>query len=122
MGCVIADDWGSYDASWRIKALGREPDIQTPNIDRLSLAGIRFENYYVQPICTPTRAVLMSGRYSIHTGCEHILFGADEPSCLPTTLPIMPHAFKKLGYQTHMAGKVRLSPTPHSTSTPKTHT
>lgn len=45
MGCVIADDWGSYDASWRIKALGREPDIQTPNIDRLSLAGIRFENY-----------------------------------------------------------------------------
>lgn len=49
--------------------------------------------------------VLMSGRYSIHTGCEHILFGASEPSCLPTEFPIMPEAFKRIGYQTHMAGK-----------------
>ena len=39
----------------------------------------------------------MTGRYSIHTGCEHILFGASEPSCVPTTLPLMPHAFKKIG-------------------------
>jgi arylsulfatase A-like enzyme len=103
---LFRPDWGSYDASWRMKELGREPDIHTKNIDALSADGIRFANYYVQPICTPTRSVLMSGRYSIHTGCEHILFGADEPSCLPTELPIMPQAFKQLGYQTHMAGKV----------------
>jgi arylsulfatase A-like enzyme len=84
------------------------PDIHTPNIDALSETGVRFANYYVQPICSPTRAVLMTGRYSIHTGCEHILFGASEPSCVPTTLPLMPHAFKKIGYQTHMAGKWHL--------------
>jgi arylsulfatase A-like enzyme len=107
---MLADDWGSYDASWRMKELGRTPDILTPHIDELSAGGVRFSNYYVQPICTPTRSVLMSGRYSIHTGCEHILFGASEPSCLPTEFPIMPEAFKKIGYQTHMAGCAPPSP------------
>ena len=101
---MLADDWGSYDASWRMKELGREPDIHTTNIDALSADGIRFANYYVQPICTPTRSVLMSGRYSIHTGCEHILFGASEPSCLPVDLPIMPQEFKQLQYQTREDG------------------
>ena len=65
-------------------------------------------NYYVQPICTPTRAGLMTGRYSIHTGSEHILFGAFEDSCLPLELPLMPVAFKKIGYQTHAIGKWHL--------------
>ena len=107
---MLADDWGSYDASWRMKELGRTPDIQTPNIDELSsgTAGLRFANYYVQPICTPTRSVLMSGRYSIHTGCEHILFGSSEASCLPTYFPIMPQAFKEIGYTTAMVGKWHL--------------
>eukprot|EP00039_Didymoeca_costata_P002585 m.61271 g.61271 ORF g.61271 m.61271 type:complete len:595 (+) comp11392_c0_seq1:355-2139(+) len=105
---MLVDDWGSYDASWIMKSYNRTPDIHTPNIDHLSSLGLRFTNYYVQPICSPTRSVLLSGRYSIHTGAEHILFGAEEPSCLPTTLPLMPHAFKKLGYQTHMVGKWHL--------------
>jgi len=105
---MLADDWGSYDASWRIKELGRTPDISTPNIDNISAAGLRFENYYVQPICTPTRASLLTGRYSIHTGSEHRLFGASEPSCLPVDVPIMPEAFKAIGYQTHMLGKWHL--------------
>ena len=102
---MLADDWGSYDATYRMKELGREPDIHTPNIDSLGAAGVRFSNYYVQPICTPTRAGLLTGRYSIHTGSEHILFGAFEDSCLPTGLPLMQDAFQRLGYQTHAIGK-----------------
>jgi arylsulfatase B/arylsulfatase I/J len=102
---MLADDWGSYDASYRMQELGRTPDINTPNIDALGADGVRFSNYYVQPICSPTRASLLSGRYSIHTGAEHRLFGADEPSCLPVALPLMPRAFKELGYSTHMVGK-----------------
>ena len=69
---------------------------------------MQFENYYVQPICSPTRASLLSGRYSIHTGAEHRLWGSAEPSCLPTTTPLLPRAFKALGYSTHMVGKHHL--------------
>ena len=105
---MLADDWGSYDASFRMRELNRTVDIHTPHIDALALGGATFSNYYVQPICTPTRASLLSGRYSIHTGSEHILFGSNEPSCLPTTLPLMPQAFKALGYATHMVGKWHL--------------
>ena len=99
----LADDWGSYDASYRMRELNRTPDIATPHIDSLASGGVTFSNYYVQPICTPTRASLLSGRYSIHTGSEHILFGASEPSCLPQ-YPLMPAAFKQLGYSTIMIG------------------
>ena len=71
---MLADDWGSYDASYRMRELGRTPDIETPNIDALGGgakgAGLRLSEYYVQPICTPTRAGLLTGRYSIHTGSE----------------------------------------------------
>ena len=42
--------------------------IPTPNIDRLATEGIILNNYYVQPICTPTRSALMTGRYPIHNG------------------------------------------------------
>ena len=42
--------------------------IHTPNIDRLASEGVILDNYYVQPICSPTRSALMSGRYPIHTG------------------------------------------------------
>ena len=102
---MLADDLGSYDLAFRMRDLGRKPDIATPHLDQLAESGVTFDNYYVQPICTPTRASLLSGRYSIHTGSEHRLFGLDEPSCLPIGMPLMPMAFKALGYQTHMIGK-----------------
>ena len=105
---LLADDWGSYDAGFRIRELGRQPDLRTPAIDALAADGLTFSNYYVQPICSPTRASLLSGRYSIHTGSEHKLFGASEPSCLPTEFPLMPRAFKSLGYQVHGIGKWHL--------------
>ena len=42
--------------------------IQTPNIDKLAAEGVVLDNYYVLPLCTPTRSALMTGRYPIHTG------------------------------------------------------
>lgn len=101
----LVDDWGSYDASFRMRELGRLPDILTPTIDAFAARGVRLSNYYVQPICTPTRASLLSGRYSIHTGAEHILFQPGEPSCLPSSYPLLPLAFAALGYETAMIGK-----------------
>jgi arylsulfatase B/arylsulfatase I/J len=56
---ILADDFGYNDIGYH----GSE--IKTPNLDKLAGEGIKLENYYVQPICTPTRSQLMSGRYQV---------------------------------------------------------
>jgi len=43
-------------------------EIKTPNIDMLAYNGVILNNYYVSPICTPTRGSLMTGRHPIHLG------------------------------------------------------
>ena len=58
---ALADDYGYHDVGYH----GSE--IRTPNLDRLAAGGVRLENYYVQPICTPTRSQLMSGRYQVRS-------------------------------------------------------
>jgi len=52
---ILADDYGWNDIGYH----GSE--IKTPNLDKLASAGVKLENYYVQPMCTPTRSQLMSG-------------------------------------------------------------
>ena len=59
---VVVDDLGWSDVGFH------GSKIQTPNIDKLASEGVVLDNYYVLPICTPTRSALMSGRYPIHTG------------------------------------------------------
>lgn len=61
---MLADDLGWYDVGFH------NPKIQTPHIDKLAKDGVTLDNYYVQPVCTPTRGALMTGRYPIHTGME----------------------------------------------------
>ena len=61
---VLADDYGFHDIGYH----GSE--IKTPNLDRLAAGGVKLENYYVQPICTPTRSQLMSGKYQVHEGLQ----------------------------------------------------
>lgn len=56
---ILADDYGYNDIGYH----GSE--IKTPNLDKLASQGVKLENYYVQPICTPTRSQLMSGRYQV---------------------------------------------------------
>lgn len=61
---VLADDFGWDDVGYH----GSE--IRTPNLDKLSAAGVRLENYYVQPLCTPSRNQLMTGRYQVRDGAR----------------------------------------------------
>ena len=53
---IIADDYGWNDIGYH----GSE--IKTPNLDKLAGNGVKLENYYVQPICTPSRSQLLSGK------------------------------------------------------------
>ena len=58
---IVADDLGYNDVGYH--SVGSE--IKTPNLDELSAQGVRLENYYVAPLCTPTRSQLLSGRYLV---------------------------------------------------------
>ena len=59
---VVVDDFGWSDVGFH------GSKISTPNMDKLAAEGVILDNYYVQPICSPTRSALLSGRYPIHTG------------------------------------------------------
>lgn len=99
---ILADDLGSYDVGWR----GSE--IKTPNLDKLAKAGARLENFYVQPLCSPTRASLMTGRYPMRYGLQ---VGVVKPWAkygLPLEERMLPQALREVGYATAMCGKWHL--------------
>ena len=61
---ILSDDHGWADVGWH----GSE--IKTPHLDRLAAAGARLESFYVQPVCSPTRAAFMTGRYPMRHGLQ----------------------------------------------------
>ena len=104
---ILADDLGYAD-------LGIQgcPDIPTPNIDSIGRNGVRFTHGYVScPLCAPTRAGLMTGRYQQRFGFEH------NPGPMNQALPefglpqnelTIAERLKKIGYATGMFGKWHL--------------
>lgn len=53
---ILTDDQGYHDVGYH------GSDIETPTLDRLAAEGVKLENYYIQPICTPSRSQLLTGR------------------------------------------------------------
>jgi len=80
----------------------------SPNLDRLAREGMILEQSYVQPLCTPSRASFLSGRYPIHTGRQSSVIWAEEPKGLKADLELLPHVLRDQGYSTHLVGKWHL--------------
>ncbi|XP_067685548.1 arylsulfatase B-like [Haliotis asinina] len=99
---IVADDLGWNDVGFH------NPDMITPNIDKLAGKGVILDQSYVQPVGSPTRSAFMSGYYPFKTGLQHEDIAIHNPVCLPLNITILPQKLKELGYATHMIGKWHL--------------
>ena len=105
---IYADDMGYGDLGcYGAKA------IKTPNIDHMAAEGLRLTSFYsVSPICTPSRAALMTGRYAARMGIDqmqlrNVLFPTDKTG-LPQSETTVARALKDRGYATACIGKWHL--------------
>lgn len=97
---IVTDDQGYWDTG-----ISGNPDIETPNMDRLAKEGVQFSRYYCAPVCAPTRAGLMTGRYYLRTGLYNTRFGGDTLGKNEITVAQL---LKTAGYRTGIFGKWHL--------------
>ena len=100
---IMADDLGWADVGYH-GAKG----ISTPNIDKLAQEGAQLDTFYAQPMCTPSRAALMTGRYPMRYGLQTFVITPGQHYGLPTDERIMAEALKESGYSTYALGKWHL--------------
>jgi arylsulfatase A-like enzyme len=86
----------------------RGSDIKTPNIDKLANEGVKLESFYGMPVCTPSRAELMTGRYAMRYGLETLVIFPSHTYGLATDERTLAEALKDAGYDTAMVGKWHL--------------
>jgi arylsulfatase A-like enzyme len=99
---IMSDDQGWKDVGFH------GSDIQTPNTDRLAQSGVRLEQFYAQPMCTPSRAALMTGRYPHRYGLQTAVILSAGRYGLATDEWLLPQALKEAGYRTAIVGKWHL--------------
>jgi arylsulfatase B len=100
---IVADDLGWMDVGFNGCA-----DIKTPNLDALAAGGAKFTQFYVHPMCTPTRAALMTGRYPFRYGLQTAVIPSVSDYGLDTSEWLMPQCLKEAGYKTAIIGKWHL--------------
>ncbi len=90
---IVPDDLGRHDVSFH----GGE--IATPNIDRIAAEGVLIERFYTAPICSPTRAGLMTGRYPIRYGLMRNVIAPWQDFGLDTEEVTLPEVLARAGYE-----------------------
>ena len=97
---IMADDQGYGDLG-----VTGNPHVKTPVIDKFANENIRFNNFYVSPVCAPTRSSLMTGRFSLRTGIRDTYNGG---ATMATTEITIAEMLKKAGYKSGIFGKWHL--------------
>jgi arylsulfatase A-like enzyme len=99
---IVSDDQGWKDVGFH------GSDIATPQLDKLAAGGARLESFYAQPMCTPTRAALMTGRYPHRYGLQTLVIPSNARYGLPTDERLLPMVLADAGYRTAIVGKWHL--------------
>ena len=97
---IMTDDQGYWDTG-----VTGNPHIDTPKMDRIAKEGVQFTRFYAAPVCAPTRAGVMTGRYYLRTGLYNTRFGGDTLGKDEITVAQL---LKKAGYRTGLFGKWHL--------------
>ncbi len=99
----LADDLGWSDVGYH-----GEEVIETPSLDRLASEGVQLDRFYTTPICSPTRAALMTGRDPMRLGVAYGVIMPWHTNGIHPDELFLPEAFLRAGYQTAMVGKWHL--------------
>ncbi|XP_067936310.1 arylsulfatase I-like [Watersipora subatra] len=99
---IMADDQGWNDVGFH------NPLVDTPNINWLAENGIELTDYHTAPVCSASRAALLTSRYPSRTGIHQGVLLPRSKTCLPLELSTLPEMLKDNGYTTKMIGKWHL--------------
>jgi arylsulfatase A-like enzyme len=100
---ILADDLGREDCGF----MGGT-EIKTPHLDKLAAAGARLDAFYAQPVCSPTRAALLTGRYPMRHGLQVGVVRPWAQYGLPLEERTLAQALKEAGYAAAIVGKWHL--------------
>lgn len=103
---IFTDDHGQ----WAVGSYGNE-EVHTPNMDRLATEGMRFTRGFTKPVCSPSRAMLLTGLYSHRVGIPDFIPHGNpvvSGNGLPPGTPTIASILKKEGYDTALVGKWHL--------------
>jgi len=90
------------DQGWGDLSINGNKDMYTPNIDQMALDGVRFDRFFVSPVCSPTRAEILTGRHHVRTGVYDVSLGGERINIDEETIA---DVFKTSGYKTAAYGK-----------------
>lgn len=97
------------DMGWADLGCYGSKDIKTPHVDKLASQGVRLTNFYSNgPVCTPTRAALMTGRWQQRVGLEWAIYPGQKEPGLPTQETSLARLLKNAGHATGLFGKWHL--------------
>jgi arylsulfatase A-like enzyme len=100
---VLVDDMG-----WGDLGCYGSKDIRSPEADKLAAQGVRLTDFYAAPVCTPTRAALMTGRWQQRVGLEWAIYPGQKEPGLPVEETSLARMLKNAGYATGLFGKWHL--------------